>query len=71
MLICELDKVDEEWRAKYLLVMDNASIHRSKVTQGFFERHGVPVLYTGSRGFEPHYGYLFGYRSQSSVSSVG
>ena len=31
----------------------------------------VPVLYTGSRGFEPHYGYLFGYRSQSSVSSVG
>ena len=47
-----LDNQDESWRTKSTLLIDNASIHRSKVTLDAFEQMGVPVMFLAPYSFK-------------------
>jgi transposase len=51
-LIKILDTQDKNWRAKSTLLLDNASIHRSKDSITNFEAFGVPIMYLAPYSFK-------------------
>jgi hypothetical protein len=50
-LILLLDKKDRSWRHKTLLLLDNAPYHTSSDMMAFYERHQLPILFTGPHSF--------------------
>ncbi len=47
-----LDSKDRDWRARSTLLLDNASIHRSKETLASFEALGLPIMYLAPYSFK-------------------
>ena len=47
MLVQELDVFDKYWRDSYVLVLDNASMHKSRAAINFFAELKISHLYTG------------------------
>ncbi len=51
--LCEhLDKVDREWRTRSLLLVDNASIHRSAKTITGLRSMAVPLMFLAPYSFD-------------------
>jgi hypothetical protein len=46
-LITHLDAESPSWRETTVMMMDNASYHRSKMTRAFLSRNRVPYTYLG------------------------
>ncbi len=44
-LIELLDNDNHDWRKKTTLLLDNASIHRSRAAKTHFEALGLPLMY--------------------------
>jgi transposase len=47
-----LDKKDYDWRKKSTLLIDNASIHRSRETKAYFAAIGLPIMYLAPYSFK-------------------
>jgi hypothetical protein len=47
-----LDSRDRDWRARSTLLLDNASIHRSKETLASFESMGLPIMFLAPYSFK-------------------
>jgi hypothetical protein len=47
-----LDSRDRDWRARSILLLDNASIHRSKETLASFESMGLPIMFLAPYSFK-------------------
>ena len=41
----QLDNDNHDWRKTTTVLMDNASIHRSRAAKGHFEELGLPLMY--------------------------
>ena len=50
-LIKQLDKQDPRWRSKLIILQDNAPYKTSKDMMAFYERHRVPILFTGPHSY--------------------
>ena len=50
-LIKMLDKQDPRWRSKLIILQDNAPYKTSKDMMAFYERHRVPILFTGPHSY--------------------
>jgi hypothetical protein len=50
-LIEHLNAVSPLWRESTVIMMDNASYHRSKMTRDFLDYHAVPYTYLGPYQF--------------------
>lgn len=50
-LIKVLDGKDQHWRSKTVIMMDNASYHRSKLVAAFIKEKSIPVMYLGPYQF--------------------
>ena len=44
-LIEQLDNDNHDWRKTTTILLDNASIHRSRAAKGHFEALGLPLMY--------------------------
>ena len=51
-LIQELDSLDANWRKTTTIMLDNASIHRAKVTKEYFEAFGLPIMFLAPYSFK-------------------
>ena len=51
-LIRKLDVLRPGWKKNHVLLLDNASWHRSKKVQKYFEDHQLPIMYTGSYSYD-------------------
>lgn len=51
MLIQRLDAEDSNWRSKTVLVMDNASYHKSRMLISWFREMRLPVLFSSPYSF--------------------
>ena len=51
-LIRTLDKLRPGWRKNHVLLMDNASYHRSSQLLKFFKDQRLPIMYTGSYSYD-------------------
>ena len=51
-LIRNLDNLRPGWRKDHVLLLDNASYHRSNKILKFFEDHKLPIMYTGSYSYD-------------------
>ena len=40
-----LNKEDKDWRKKTIVLLDNASYHKTKLVKGLIEKLQIPVLY--------------------------
>jgi hypothetical protein len=50
-LVEHLDSIDREWRKKTVIMIDNASYHRSAITKAKLEYLNVPIMYLGPYHF--------------------
>jgi transposase len=48
----ELDNRDSAWRTKSTLLLDNASVHRSKETISNFKSIGLPIMFLAPYSFK-------------------
>ena len=44
-LIEQLDNDNKDWRKTTTILLDNASIHRSRAAKAHFEAMGLPLMY--------------------------
>ena len=51
-LIEMLDQHRAGWRGNHVLLMDNATYHKSAKMLKFFEDYRVPVMFTGSYSYD-------------------
>ena len=51
-LIRTLDEQRPRWKKDHILLLDNASYHRSKKVMKFFKDHQLPIMYTGSYSYD-------------------
>ena len=51
-LIEQLDNDNHDWRKTTTVLLDNASIHRSRVTKCHFEGLGLPLMYLTPYSFK-------------------
>ncbi len=47
-----MDSIDPDWREKSTLLLDNASIHRSKEALTTFENMGLPIMFLAPYSFK-------------------
>ena len=47
-LLLMLDDVRPGWRTSHVIMLDNATYHKSPTMLKFFEEFSVPVIFTGS-----------------------
>jgi transposase len=47
-----LDLEDPSWRTKLVLLLDNASIHRSRETMGYMKAFGIPLMFLAPYSFK-------------------
>ena len=47
-----LDSQDRSWRARSILLLDNASIHRSKEAIAGYENFGLPIMFLAQYSFK-------------------
>jgi transposase len=50
-LLKVLDGKDQHWRKKTVIMMDNASYHRSKLVSTYIAEEAIPVMYLGPYQF--------------------
>ena len=50
-LIKLLDKKDPGWRSKTIILLDNAPYHSSNDMMAYYEKHRVPLLFTGPHSY--------------------
>jgi transposase len=51
-LCSKLDETDPVWRQHSTIVLDNASVHKSKETRTWFQAYGAPVMYLAPYSFK-------------------
>ena len=51
-LIEQLDNDNHDWRKTTTLLLDNASIHRSRAAKAHFEALGLPLMYLAPYSFK-------------------
>ena len=51
-LIEQLDNDNQNWRKTTTILLDNASIHRSRAAKGHFEALGLPLMYLAPYSFK-------------------
>ena len=51
-LIEQLDNDNQDWRKTATILLDNASIHRSRVAKAHFEAMGLPLTYLAPYSFK-------------------
>ncbi len=47
-----LDSIDSDWRSKSTLLLDNASVHRSKEALTSYENMGLPIMFLAPYSFK-------------------
>jgi transposase len=45
-MFAQIERQDPDWRSKYILMLDNASYHKSAMIIDYFKNASVPVLFT-------------------------
>ena len=48
----ELEQRDRDWRSKSVILLDNASIHRSREAFRYYEAIQIPVMFLAPYSFE-------------------
>ena len=51
-LIEQLDNDNQDWRKTATILLDNASIHRSRAAKAHFEVMGLPLMYLAPYSFK-------------------
>ena len=51
-LIEQLDNDNHDWRKTTTILLDNASIHRSRAAKSHFEALGLPLMYLAPYSFK-------------------
>jgi transposase len=51
-LIEQLDNDNHDWRKTATILLDNASIHRSRAAKAHFEAMGLPLMYLAPYSFK-------------------
>ena len=51
-LIEQLDNDNQDWRKTATILLDNASIHRSRAAKAHFEAMGLPLMYLAPYSFK-------------------
>jgi len=51
-LIKQLDNDNQDWRKTATILLDNASIHRSRAAKAHFEAMGLPLMYLAPYSFK-------------------
>ena len=51
-LIEQLDNINHDWKNTTAVLLDNASIHRSRAAKAHFEALGLPLMYLAPYSFK-------------------
>ena len=46
-----MDKKSKNWRKDHIIMMDNAPYHTSSYMMEFYERHALPIIFTGPHSY--------------------
>ena len=46
-----LDRKDKHWKNHTVLLLDNAPYHSSKEMMAFYDKHQLPIIFTGPHSY--------------------